>query len=64
MRTSALLGAVIASFLMGATAISIASVAKVTEPEEIRVVARAQRHRRAPRAPAGSSLTGRWTRAR
>jgi allene oxide cyclase len=41
MRTSALLGAVIASFLMGATAISIASVAKVTEPEEIRVVERA-----------------------
>ena len=41
MRKSALLGGLVAAFLLGATAISIASAEKVTEPESIRVVERA-----------------------
>jgi allene oxide cyclase len=41
MRRGALFGGLVASFVLGATAISVGSAAKVTEPERIRVVERA-----------------------
>lgn len=41
MRKSASFGGLVAVFLLGATAISIASAAKITAPERIRVVERA-----------------------